>query len=107
VNLVTVALLWRRRAELVQECVVALGFAVALSAVSELFFTLLGVIDKDGANMLGHLYKVAAYLYLFHATFNEALQRPLQRMEVQHLREKVRWLLRRMVCCGLTTAAAS
>jgi diguanylate cyclase (GGDEF)-like protein/PAS domain S-box-containing protein len=89
VNLVTVALLWRRRAELVQECVVALGFAVALSAVSELFFTLLGVVDKDGANMLGHLYKVAAYLYLFHATFNEALQRPLQRMEVQHLREKV------------------
>jgi diguanylate cyclase (GGDEF)-like protein/PAS domain S-box-containing protein len=32
---------------------------------------------------------VVAYLYLFHATFNEALQRPLQRLNVQHLREKL------------------
>ena len=24
---------------------------------------------------------------MFHATFNEALQRPLQRLEVQHMRE--------------------
>lgn len=89
VNLVTLVVLWRRRGELIHECVMALGFAAALSAVSELFFTMLGVIDKDGANVVGHLYKVAAYLYLFHATFNEALRRPLERMEVQHLREKV------------------
>ncbi|MDO8772858.1 MAG: EAL domain-containing protein [Burkholderiaceae bacterium] len=89
VNLATLGVLWRRREELAHECVMALGFAVALSAVSELFFTMLGVVDKDGANVLGHLYKVAAYMYLFHATFNEALRRPLERMEVQHLREKV------------------
>ena len=88
-NVATLLVLWHRRSELVHECVMALGFAVALSAVSELFFTMLGVLDKDGANLLGHLYKVAAYLYLFHATFNEALRRPLERMEVQHLREKV------------------
>lgn len=66
----------------------ALIFAVALSAVSELFFMMRGVIYKDGANVLGHLYKVAAYLYLFHATVNEALRRPLERLEVQALREK-------------------
>ncbi|MDO8774216.1 MAG: EAL domain-containing protein [Burkholderiaceae bacterium] len=89
VNLATLAVLWRRRVKLVHECVMALSFAAALSAVSELFFTMLGVVDKDGANVLGHLYKVAAYLYLFHATFNEALRRPLGRMEAQHLREKV------------------
>ena len=89
VNLATLAVLWRRRETLVHECVMALGFAAALSATSELFFTMLGVIDKDGANMLGHLYKVAAYLYLFHATFNEALRRPLERLEVQSLRESV------------------
>ena len=89
VNLTTLGVLWQRREELVRECVMALGFAVALSATSELFFTMLGVIDKDGANVLGHLYKVAAYLYLFHATFNESLRRPLERMEVQHLREKL------------------
>jgi diguanylate cyclase (GGDEF)-like protein/PAS domain S-box-containing protein len=89
VNLVTLAVLWRRREVLVRECVMALAFAVALSAVSELFFTMLGVIDKDAANALGHFYKVAAYLYLFHATFNESLRRPLERMAAQHLRETV------------------
>ena len=88
-HVVTLAVLWRRRLELIHECVMALVFSVALSAVSELFFTMLGVVDKDGANVLGHLYKVAAYLYLFHATFNEALRRPLERIEVQNLREKI------------------
>lgn len=88
-NLAALAVLRRRRKELVHECVMALSFAVALSAVSELFFTMLGVVDKDGANVIGHLYKVAAYLYLFHATFNEALRRPLERLEAQYLREKV------------------
>ncbi len=88
-NLATLGVLWRRRAELVHECIMALSFAVALSAVSELFFTLLGAIDQDEANVIGHLYKVAAYLYLFHATFNEALHRPLERLQAQHLREKL------------------
>jgi len=88
INLLALAALWKRRDELANECVMALGFGVALSAVSELFFTMLGVIDKDAANVIGHLYKVAAYLYLFHATFNEALRRPLDRLTVQNLREK-------------------
>ena len=88
-NVVTLAVLWRRRQKLVRECVMALGFAAALSAVSELFVTMLGVVDTDGLNIVAHLYKVAAYLYLFHATFNESLRRPLQRMAAQHLREKV------------------
>lgn len=86
-NLATLAVLWQRRVKLARECLAALAFAVALSAVSELFFTMLGVIDKDGANVLGHAYKVAAYLYLLHATFNEALRRPLELLEAQHQRE--------------------
>jgi diguanylate cyclase (GGDEF)-like protein/PAS domain S-box-containing protein len=89
VHAATLVVLWRRRKALVHECVMALGFAVALSACSELFFTMLGVVDRDAANVFGHLYKVAAYLYLFHASFNEALRRPLERLEVQHLREKL------------------
>ncbi|NDP38183.1 MAG: EAL domain-containing protein [Rhodoferax sp.] len=89
VNAMTIAVVWRRRQAWAHGCVMALGYAAALSAVSALFFTMLGLIDKDGANMLGHLYKVAAYLYLFHATFNEALRRPLERLEVQSLRERV------------------
>lgn len=89
VNVATIAVLWQRRKELVNECVMALGFAASLSAVSELFCTMFGVIDQDGANVLGHLYKVAAYLYLFHATVNESLRRPSERIEMQHLREKL------------------
>ncbi|MGZ8303279.1 MAG: bifunctional diguanylate cyclase/phosphodiesterase [Telluria sp.] len=89
INLVTLAALWGVRNEFSKECVVALAFTVALSAISEVFFTRLGAIDKDAANVFGHLYKVSAYLYLFHATFNEALRRPVQRMKTQHLREQV------------------
>ncbi|MDD5030480.1 MAG: MASE3 domain-containing protein, partial [Rhodoferax sp.] len=89
IHLATIGVLWRRRQALQRECIMALAFAAGLSAVSELFFAMLGIVDKDAANAIGHSYKVAAYLYLFHATFNEALQRPLQRLEVQHLREKL------------------
>lgn len=89
IHLATIGVLWHRREALQRECVMALAFAAALSAVSELFFTMLGINDQDAANAIGHTYKVAAYLYLFHATFNEALQRPLQRLHVQHLREKL------------------
>lgn len=88
-NATTVGVLWRRRAALVQECVMALGFAATFSAVSELFFTMLGIMDKDAANAIGHVYKAVAYLYLFHATFNEALRRPMERVEVQSQREKL------------------
>ena len=88
-NLVTLAVFWVRRKALERECLHALAFAVALSIVSELFFMMLGVVDKDSANALGHVYKVFAYLFLFHATFNEALSRPLERIEVQRLRENV------------------
>lgn len=87
-HLLTLVVLWVRRFALADECIMALGFAVTLSAVSELFFTMLGINDKDLANVLGHVYKVAAYVYLFHATFNEALNRPLQRLNLQHLREE-------------------
>lgn len=88
-NLITLGVFWVRRQILARECLMALVFAVTLSAVSELFLTMFGVVDQDSANALGHAYKVAAYLYLFHATFNEALRRPLERIEMQHLREKV------------------
>ncbi|CAN5736147.1 hypothetical protein BH11PSE12_BH11PSE12_03610 [soil metagenome] len=88
VNVLTLSMLWLRRQALASDSVVALGFSVALSSVSELFFMWLGVIDKDGANVLGHLYKVLAYLYLFHATFTVALRRPLARLKTQNIRER-------------------
>jgi diguanylate cyclase (GGDEF)-like protein/PAS domain S-box-containing protein len=88
-HLATLGVLWQRRQALQRECVMALVFAAALSAASELFFTMPGILEQDAASAIGHTYKVAAYLYLLHATFNEALQRPLQRLKIQSLREKL------------------
>lgn len=88
-HITTLLVLWQRRRTLVHECVMALGFAAAFAAISELFFTMLGIVDTDNANVLGHLYKVVAFLFLFHATFNEALRRPLERMQAQYQREAV------------------
>ena len=89
VNATTLAVLCFHRTRMQHEQFFALGTAVALSIFSELFFTLLSVKDKDSANALGHLYKLAAYVFLYRATFHEALRRPLQEMQVQHLREKL------------------
>ena len=74
---------------LAQECLMALVFAAALSAVSELFFTPLGAGSRDSAQLIGHVYKLLACLFLFDATFNEALCRPLRRMRLQFEREKL------------------
>ncbi len=89
INAVSLIVLWRLRKRLPAEQLAALSIAVSLSLVSELFFTKFGVKDTDSANVLGHLYKLAAYLFLYQATFDQALRRPLADMQVQHLREKL------------------
>jgi diguanylate cyclase (GGDEF)-like protein/PAS domain S-box-containing protein len=85
----TLAMLWRRRHELSHDRIGALAFAVALSAASELFLMQLGPDDQDAVSVLGHVYKVLAYLYLFGATVDLALRRPLHHLALQHEREKV------------------
>ncbi|MFZ6850198.1 bifunctional diguanylate cyclase/phosphodiesterase [Undibacterium sp. RuRC25W] len=89
IDLITLFAIWFRQDQLPKRSVIPLVFATLLSAISELFFTRLGVIDKDSANLIGHLYKVIAYLYLFRATVNEALHWPLRQKEVQFFRENV------------------
>ena len=88
INVVALLMFWRRRQELANECILALGFAVALSIASELFLARLGTADQNFANVMGHFYKLAAYSFLLHATFNEAVRRPLERLGIQGIREK-------------------
>ena len=88
-NVLTVVVLLARRTSLAHERLPSLIFAAALLSISAIFFTKISVIDTDGANVLGHLYKLAGYLYLFNATFSEALRRPLDLLEVQYRRETV------------------
>ena len=87
INAATVVVLVMRRRSLAFEHLRALIYTAALLAVSSVFFTQLGAIDTDAANALGHVYKLAAYFYLFDATCNEALRRPIERLEVQCQRE--------------------
>jgi diguanylate cyclase (GGDEF)-like protein/PAS domain S-box-containing protein len=89
VHVITLLVLWQRRVALAQECLMALVFAATLSGLSELFYSLTGAGERNGADVAGHVYKLAAGLYLFHATFTEALQRPLEHLQLQQLREKV------------------
>lgn len=87
-NLLTLAVFWQRRKELEQECLMALFFAAALSAVSGIFFSISLGVQESSSHAVAHLYQVTSYLYLFHATFNEALRRPIERLDMMHQREK-------------------
>ena len=86
-NLLTLGVFWLRRQALARECLMALIFATALSAVAEGFFTFTNVSAHDTQGALGATFLVTAYLYLFHATVNEALRRPLERLEMLYQRE--------------------
>lgn len=89
IHALALVMLWRRCSAFTATSSIPLGFALGLSVVSELFFTLLGADDRDVANMIGHFYKVVAYLFLFQATFNEALRQPLQNIDLQRQRERL------------------
>jgi diguanylate cyclase (GGDEF)-like protein/PAS domain S-box-containing protein len=87
-NLITLVIFWQRRQALEQECLMALIFAAALSAVAGAFFSISLGAQESVPHAVAHVYQVASYLFLFHATFNEALRRPLERLEMLHQREK-------------------
>jgi len=87
-NLLSLGVFWLRRQALERECLMALVFAAALSAVAGLFFALPGAVVGDDAYLLGHAFQAAAYFHLFHATTNEALHRPLERLAMLNQREK-------------------
>lgn len=53
--------------------------AAALSILSELCFTLYSGVT-DVFNLLGHVYKVIAYLYIFRAVFVDSVREPFERL---------------------------
>jgi len=87
-NLLTLHIFWQRRRALEQECLMALIFAVTLSAVGGVFFSYSLGVQQSSTHAVAHVYQIASYLYLFHATFNEALRRPLEQLEMVHQRER-------------------
>ena len=75
INLATALLLWRSMRQ-PQSFNAALLFGAACTmAMSELFFTL--YTTMTGAyNVLGHIYKVISYLFIYRAVVVEAVERP-------------------------------
>jgi diguanylate cyclase (GGDEF)-like protein len=76
----TSVLLYLRRHK-VENCdVERLMIALPLMAVAELFFTMY-VNVSNTANLLGHVYKVFAYYYLYRAIYSDTVRRPFKQIE--------------------------
>lgn len=68
--------IFRRRQEMQGLSLIWLISALALMLASELFFMLYSRVT-DLANVLGHVYKVLAYLFLYRAIFLDSVQTPI------------------------------
>ncbi|WP_310448360.1 EAL domain-containing protein [Thiobacillus sp.] len=78
-HLLTLGLLYWRRGEFCGPSLNALFFAVALMLASEVFF-LVYIRVTDLANVLGHAYKVLAYMFLYRAIFLDSVLAPIVRL---------------------------
>jgi diguanylate cyclase (GGDEF)-like protein/PAS domain S-box-containing protein len=79
INSLTALLLWRRMSKPQPYYAAMIFGAVSCMAMSEFFFTLYADVT-DIYNLLGHIYKVAAYLFLYRAIFVETIELPFQRL---------------------------
>ncbi|WP_461577899.1 putative bifunctional diguanylate cyclase/phosphodiesterase [Thiobacillus sp.] len=73
------ALLYLRRQRITNCDIESLMLALLLLAAGELFF-IVYVDVTSTANLLGHLYKVFAYYFLYRAIYAEAVSRPFRQM---------------------------
>ncbi len=76
----TAGLLYQRRKTVTNCDIHSLLLALLLMAAGELFFTLYVQVTNT-ANLLGHVYKVLAYYFLYRAIFSEAVQQPFRQMQ--------------------------
>ncbi|MDT8429042.1 MAG: EAL domain-containing protein [Pseudomonadales bacterium] len=76
-HLITAFIIWHRRSRPGLINPSALFTAVAIMAMSELLFTLYTQVS-DGYNLIGHLYKIIAYLFLYKALVFTAITVPFQ-----------------------------
>lgn len=78
-NVVAAACLYRQMRHPLPFNAAALFGAVGAMALSECFFTLYGA-QGDIYHVMGHLYKVVAYLFLYRAVFVEVIEAPYREM---------------------------
>jgi diguanylate cyclase (GGDEF)-like protein/PAS domain S-box-containing protein len=80
VNVVTALLLLAKMRRAQPFNVAALLGAVCAMALSEFFFTLYASV-ADLFNLMGHLYKLASYLFLYRALVVETIETPYRQLE--------------------------
>ena len=85
IHIVTAALLWARMREAQPFRMVLLFGAVCTLAMSEFFFTLYTTMTGS-YNVLGHIYKVIAYIFIYRAIVVEVIEEPYNLLE--HERRK-------------------
>lgn len=81
INIATAFALWRRMQQPLTFNAAALFGAVCAMALSEFFFTLYADVT-DVFNLMGHLYKVVSYLFLYRAIFIETIDDPYQKLRL-------------------------
>ncbi len=78
-NIVTAIILWHKMREPQTFNVVLLFGAVCILAMSELFFTLYTTMTGS-YNVLGHVYKAIAYLFIYRAIVVETIDEPYNKL---------------------------
>ncbi|MDD4910799.1 MAG: MASE3 domain-containing protein [Sideroxydans sp.] len=79
INIVTAIALWKKMREPQSFNVVLLFAAVCTLAMSEFFFTLYTTMTGS-YNVLGHIYKVIAYLFIYRAIVVELIEEPYNQL---------------------------
>lgn len=87
IHLATVGLLWVKRRSIPHIDTRALAIGILIIVLSELFFTLYES-ATDTFNLLGHVYKVVAYYYLFVAIVVSGIEQPWRRLSSAEARLK-------------------
>jgi PAS domain S-box-containing protein len=84
--LVAAGLIYRRRSDIAHFDARSLMLGLLIMAAGELFFTVYVQVSST-ANLLGHVYKVIAYGFLYRAIFAEAIRQPF--LQIKQLNSEV------------------
>ncbi len=79
INVATLFVLWVRRRKPLPFSAMALCGAVCTMAMSELFFTLYAEVT-DVFNLLGHIYKIISYLFIYRALVITTIEAPYHQL---------------------------
>ncbi|MBI3479344.1 MAG: EAL domain-containing protein [Nitrosomonadales bacterium] len=80
INLATAVLLWQKMRKPQPFAVAPLFGAVCIMAMSEFFFTLYTTMTGS-YNVLGHIYKAIAYLFVYRAIVVETIEEPYNKLK--------------------------